>query len=157
MSDSDANLRKALAAFDWYVHVYAPTFLRLANLDEHAAAVVRLPNIVNLDQSVQVYTSIRDLQRDVHERYKQSPGSVFLMRERVWPLIAQAIGDAQVPTGPIIEDRALAMLGVASEISTLADRAAYIAVANGDLMPDKANETESALGQQLEALLSSTA
>ena len=72
-------------------------------------------------------------------------------------MIAQAIGDAQVPTGPIIGDRAIGMLGVASEISDLADRAAYLAVANGGVTPDKINDAEGALEQELKALLSSTA
>jgi len=54
MTDSEARHRRAMAAFDWLVRVYAPAFLRLADLHEHAETLAGIRQLISPKDSAYV-------------------------------------------------------------------------------------------------------
>lgn len=155
MPDDKEKLRNALRAFNWYVHTYVPAFLRLANLEQHAQKLEKFREISDPGRSVDVDVFSRDIREDMKRRQKELRSGFTSTTEHVWPLIAEAIFSAKTPVGPIIQDRPLGMHAVASELSTIADRAGKIAVATGSATVEKVATVERALEQQLKALLNS--
>lgn len=136
---------QAFAAFNWFVHTYAPSFLRLAKLDDHARAFEGLPKITRREQSADVFTQSRRALEETNKR--RFPG----LREPIWRIVSQTIGGASFPTA---RNAAFDVLGVASTISEIADDAAKIAVAIGSATTEQVRAKESELEQQLSGLLS---
>jgi hypothetical protein len=148
--DSDAKRRKAFDAFDWCVRVYAPRFLRMAQLEEHAQRLAGLRKIVSLDQiDSQVYSPLKRISEDMKKRRKRlliAAPPIFMLQDRIWDLLTSCFGAAGLP-GYMHSD--------ASEVSDIADRAAKIAVASGAATAEEVREKERALEQQLTAVLNS--
>jgi hypothetical protein len=171
MADNEANQRKALAAFDWLVRVYAPAFLRLAKLDDQAAILERLPKILTMDQRTDVYVQTRDIREDIRklrlelQRTENSnpvtpeeedpiKGLIAYRKitrglpdDHVWKIVVKAFVEAEI----------LGMHNVASEIWCLADDAAAIAIRKAEVTAEVISEKDRDLEQQLISLLKTVA
>ncbi len=155
--DDDAN--KAMAAFDWLVRVYAPAFLRMADLEEHARTLAEMPKIVSIEQiDSHVSVRVKKILEDMGKRRKKSRGEPplpenlsierplpFMLQDRIWLLITKCFNAAEIPGYMHI---------VATDVSIIADRAAKTAVADGTA-EEKVREIESVLEQRLTARLNS--
>jgi hypothetical protein len=155
MDDDDAKLRKAVAAFDWLVRVYAPAFLRLAKLDEQATTLAGLPKILKVDESTYVYVRTRDIWKDIRKRRRELQGRTFgLPNDNAWNIVVKAFEEAAIQPGKlIIDDIPISMRGIASEIWAVADGAAEIAIVSADVTTEAVSEMDRNLEQQLTALI----
>jgi hypothetical protein len=159
----EAALNKAMAAFDWLVRVYAPAFLQMANLEEHAKTLAGMPEIVSIEQidshvSVRVKKISEGMKKRRKELRSEPPPSPlpedlpmerplpFMLEDRIWPLITKCFNAAEIPGY---------MHSVATDVATIADGAAKIAVASGAVTAENVHEIESVLKQQLAARLNS--
>jgi hypothetical protein len=61
----EMKLRRAVAAFDWFVRVYASSFLRMANLEKQAQTLAEMPEIMSTEQSGLVYVRSKDISREM--------------------------------------------------------------------------------------------
>jgi hypothetical protein len=145
MGRSKSRPSSGAAALDWLVHVYAPAFLRLAKLDDHAALLAGLSPITSTDQSTQVETQVSALCADIQKRCSQltGAGEGLPADDPVWLRSVAAIRRSHA-------------LAVASEMWAVADAAAEIAIENGNAtttaVRERASELEQDLAQRLDAL-----
>jgi hypothetical protein len=156
MTVDEAKLRKAMVAFDWLVHVYAPAFLRLANLNDEAATLEKLPKILNTDQSSYVYVRTRDIRKNIDKRRAELANRVHgISNDNIWKAIIKTFEDAKIADDRQINDEIiLGTISVASEIWTVADGAAEIAQITAGVTVETIRKWDGKLEQELAELLS---
>ncbi len=140
-AEKTAAVKKAVDAFNWLVRVYAPAFLRMANLEEHAKTLAETLEIASAEQ-IDSHVSVRvnRVSEDMEKRRS------FMLQDRIWHLLTECFGAGEIPGN---------MHMVATVVSTIADGAAKIAVASGSATAEKVSKTEGALERELTARLNS--
>lgn len=150
----DRALWKAALAVDWLVGDYAPTFLELARLEDHAAILKRLGPMILVGKAEQdrnafttrgilVEKHSRNVLRDVtHRRRGSPPNSGLPFEDPVLRMVQRAVSDAGVPPLEFVD-----------EIWSVADGAAEIAVGLRYVSGPALGETRKRLQSELTALL----
>lgn len=149
MSDHD-QLRRASLAFDWFVRVYAPAFLRIAGLDDRAAKLVDLPTLTlgsPKDHEWLVHLRLLEIEEDIKARRHAvgKPGPDGLAQnDRVYRTVLETFREAG-GLGPLL---------VTQRVWSIADAGAVIAIAAVDggaqkAVIDQIRETQERLEREL--------
>src|SRR6185437_13254612 len=83
--------RRALMASDWLVRVHTPAWLRLAKLDEAAAALEQLPEIIAMAQIPSIRGPIEAARRDAVAAWDAAGDAAW---DAAWDAAGAAAGAA---------------------------------------------------------------